>query len=155
MGNAGFTLIEILISFVVFTLAIAGLIEGYVQANRMAEWSSMSLAAQSYAEQSLEQARSAQWNYEQYPYTSGPGSGDELPPTTNSAGALTNIITLDTNDVPTSGAPILITNYLSVATVATAGGVPLRQIRSDVVWTFPLDGVVCTNTAITQRAPDQ
>ena len=50
-GNVGFTLIETLVSFLVFTMSVAGLIYGYVQADRTAEWSSMSLAAQSYAAQ--------------------------------------------------------------------------------------------------------
>ena len=132
---------------------VAGLCEGYVQANRMAEWSSMSLAAQSYADQGLEQARSAQWNYEQYPVATGPGTDDELPPTTNSLGAVTNILRTDTLDVPTSGDPIYVTNYINVTQLSTSP--PLRQICSFCVWTFPLDGTLCTNTVITQRAPDE
>jgi Tfp pilus assembly protein PilV len=146
MTIGGFTLIEVLIAFGVFTISISGLIYGYVQANRMAEWASMSLAAQSYASQGMEQARSAQWNSQQYPYASGPGTGDELPPPTN-------YFTVNTMDVPTTGAPIPVTNSITVS-VITANP-PLRQIRSDVYWTFPLDGKPCTNTAITMRAPDQ
>ena len=46
-GRAGFTLIEILIAFLIFGMTVSGLIYGYVQANRMAEFSSMSLAANS------------------------------------------------------------------------------------------------------------
>jgi type II secretory pathway pseudopilin PulG len=152
-GGAGFTLIEVVVSLIAFTLMVAGLCEGYVQVNRMAEWSADSLAAQSYASQGLEQVRSAQWNYEQWPYASGPGTGDEFPPTTNSAGGITNVVQTDTLDVPVSGAPISITNYISIAQISA--NPPLRQIRSDVVWTFPIDGRLCTNTAITQRAPDQ
>jgi len=156
--RAGFTLAEILVSFLVFTLTVGGLCYGYVQANRMAEWSSMSYAAQQYASQGLEQARSAQWNYENYPPTYGPGTSDELAPPTNSAGnivvgASTNYVQTDTLDVPTSGTPIYITNYISVTEISV--NPPLRQIRSDVVWTFPIDGKLCTNTAITMRAPDQ
>jgi type II secretory pathway pseudopilin PulG len=152
-GSAGFTLAEILVSFLVFALMVGGLCYGYVQANRMAQWSAMSLAAQSYASQGLEQVRSAQWNYEQWPYASGPGTGDEFPPTTNSAGGITNVVQIDTLDVPSTGDPIPITNYISV--IQITGTPPLRQIRSDVVWAFPLDGTLCTNTAITMRAPDQ
>lgn len=163
MGSVGFTLIEILISFLVFTLSIAGLIYGYVQANRMAEWSSMSLAAQSYAAQGLEQMRSAQWNYEQYPPTNGPGTDDELPMVT-AAGVWSgtdptshySTNQVDTLDVPTSGSPIYVTNYITVTNVfANNNTTPLRLIRSDAVWSFPLDGRLCTNTAITLRAPDE
>ena len=45
----GFTLVETLIAFLVFGMVISGVLYGYVQINRMAEWSSMSLAAQSAA----------------------------------------------------------------------------------------------------------
>jgi prepilin-type N-terminal cleavage/methylation domain-containing protein len=139
----GFTLIEVLIAFVVFTITISGLIYGYVQANRMAEWSSMSLAAQAYASQGLEQARSAQWNFIA-------GTGDELPPGPTDS---TNYSLPDTMDVPQTGASINVTNSVTVSKIW--GSPPLRQIRCDVYWTFPLDGKLCTNTAITMRAPDQ
>jgi len=79
-----FTLVEILMAFVILALVLSGLLYGYVQANRMAEWTSMSLAAQSAASQGLEQQRSGQWNSLQWPPTNGPGTGDECPrqPTT-------------------------------------------------------------------------
>jgi len=156
----GFTLVEVMVSFLAFGLMIGGLIYGYVQINRMAEWSSMSLAAQSYASQGLEQAKSAQWDYVRWPNTNyGAGTGDELGFPT--AAGHTNLPPVtDTLDVPTSGSPIYITNFVTITYVFTnlvaSGGVPfMRQIRSDCVWTFPLNGTLCTNTAITLRAPDQ
>ena len=154
----GFTLIEVMVSFLIFGMVISGLIYGYVQINRMAEFSSMSLAAQSFASQGLEQAKSAQWDYVRWPNTNyGPGTGDELgfppwigytnlPPDTN------------TMDVPTTGAPIYVVNYVTITNVLCSlnpSNPPLRQIRSDCVWTFPLTGQLCTNTAIALRAPDQ
>jgi len=157
-GSVGFTLVEILVSFLVFTLSIAGLIYGYVQANRMAEWSSMSLAAQSYASQGLEQMRSAQWNWEQGVTTNGPGTDDELPlsPSGNATNGFYSTNQVDTLDVPTTGAPIYVTNYITVTNVFFNNySTPLRQIRSDAVWRFPLDGRLCTNTVITLRAPDE
>lgn len=154
----GFTLSEVLISLAILSLVLSGVIYGYVQVNRMAEFSSMSLAAQSCASQGLEQARSAQWDYVRWPNTNyGPGTGDELgfSPTMGS----TNLPpVVDTLDVPTTGAPIPITNYISITYVLTSlnpSNPPLRQIRSDCVWTYPLDGTLCTNTAIGLRAPDQ
>lgn len=151
----GFTLGEVLISFFVFSLVISGLIFGYSQINRMAEYSSMSLAAQSFASQGLEQARSAQWDYVRWPNTNyGIGTGDDL--WTTSQNYTTNII--DTLDVPTTGAPIQVTNFITITYVQTnlnPSLPPLRQIRSDCVWTYPLSGQVCTNTAISIRAPDQ
>jgi prepilin-type N-terminal cleavage/methylation domain-containing protein len=154
----GFTLIEVMVSFLIFGMVVSGLIFGYVQVNRMAEFSSMSLAAQSYASQGLEQAKSAQWDYVRWPNTNyGPGTGDELgfPPSIG----YTNLPPVtDTLDVPTTGAPIYITNYVTITNVLSylnPSNPPLRQIRSDCVWTFPLTGTLCTNTAITLRAPDQ
>jgi len=152
--NAGFTLIEVLVAFLIFTMSVGGLIYGYVQANRMATWSSWSVAAQSYASQGLEQARSAQWNSQMWPITNGPGTGDELV-------CPTNYSRVDTLDVPTIGAQINITNYVTVTSVTNysisppSPNPPLRQIRSDVVWWFPMTARLCTNTVISLRAPDQ
>jgi type II secretory pathway pseudopilin PulG len=143
--TAAFTLIEVLIAFLIFGLVSAGIVFGYVQANRMAEWSSMSLGAQSYAIQGVEQARAAKWDTQVWPQTTGPGTGDWL--------GTTNYSQVDTNDVPTTGAPILLTNYIGIMNVSTSP--PLRQITSQVVWAFPLTGVLFTNTVITLRAPDQ
>jgi hypothetical protein len=63
-------------------------------------------------------------------------------------------------DIPTTGTQIFITNYITISTVTNIVSgvtlnVPLRQIRADCVWVFPMDGRLCTNTAITLRAPDQ
>jgi hypothetical protein len=118
----------------------------------------MSLAAQSYASQGLEQARSAEWDYVRWPNTNyGPGTADELgfPP---SMGYTNLPPVVDTLDVPTTGAPIPITNFVTITDVLVSlnpANPPLRQIRSDCVWTYPLSGQVCTNTAISLRAPDQ
>jgi type II secretory pathway pseudopilin PulG len=154
----GFTLGEVLISFLVFSVVISGLIFGYTQVNRLAEFSAMSLAAQSYAAQGLEQAKSAQWDYVRWPNTNyGPGTGDELgfPP---SMGSTSLPPVTDTLDVPTTGSPIYITNYVTISYVLTSinpSNPPLRQIRSDCVWMYPWDGTPATNTAIALRAPDQ
>ena len=149
-----FTLIEILVSFVILSLVMAGIIYGYVQANRMAEWSSMSLAAQSFASQGAEQARAAKWEAYQSNPVLGPvaGSTDELPPWTNY---------LQTNylDVPIKGSPsatdfaFWVTNIISISNVSADP--PLRQIRSDAVWTFFATGVIYTNEVVLLRGPDQ
>lgn len=147
----GFTLMEVLVSFAIFGMVLSGLIYGYVQANRLAEWSSMSLAAQSFASQGAEQARAADWRPRDWPSTNGPGTMDELPPT--------NFLFTGALDVPTKGQPgpsdsaFWVTNYVSVTTASVAP--PLRQIRSDCVWTFPPTGRPYTNTIILLRAPDQ
>jgi len=116
----------------------------------------MSLAAQSYASEGLELAKSAQWNYVRWPNTNyGMGTGDELGFPVGGSYLATNV---DTMDVPTSGTPIYVTNYITVTYVLTSlygNNTPMRQIRSDCVWALPMTGLLYTNTAIALRAPDQ
>lgn len=147
-GCAAFTLAEVLIATVIVALVVGGMINGYVQANRIAEWSSMSQAAQSMAQQGMEQARAAQWNSQMWPPTNGPGTGDELPPTNYSLSGSNYAM-----DVPATGAPFYATNTITITNVQA--NPPLRMIRSDCVWTFPRTGSVFTNTVVTYRAPDQ
>jgi len=145
-SKQAFTLVEVLVSFVLFSLVISGFTYGYVQVNQMATWASWSLAAQSIAAQGMERARGAQWNEL--------GDCDEWPPTTNAAGHVAPYI--DTNctlDVPSTGKPIYVKNYITITAISASP--PLRQIRSDCVWNFPVTGQLCTNTVITWRAPDQ
>jgi type II secretory pathway pseudopilin PulG len=152
--SEAFTLIETLVAFGVFALVTSGVIYGYVQTNRLATFSSLSLAAQSYATQGAESARAAAWRPRDFPQTYGPGGSDELPPT--------NIVFCGINyilDVPIKGSPassdfaFFVTNYVSVANVSS--NPPLRQIRSDAVWKFFLTGQTYTNTQVLLRAPDQ
>jgi type II secretory pathway pseudopilin PulG len=145
-----FSLIEVMIAFLIFGLVTAGILYGYVQANRIAEWSSMSLGAQSYASQGIEQALAAKWDTQ----ANGQVLADFLPPVSYTQA--TNLTQIDTNDVPQSGAPLLLTNYISVAWIdSLTNGPYLREIKSQVVWRFPLTGKFFTNTIVTFRAPDQ
>jgi hypothetical protein len=148
--------VEILISLVMFSMATSGLIYGYVTANRMAAWSSLSLAAQSAASQGAERARAANWRPRDFPATNGPGTMDELPPAANGRPVITNV---DFFDIPTKGDPKAadfdswVTNYVWVTDLSA--NPPLRRIRSDAIWRFPLTGRVYTNSIILLRAPDQ
>jgi type II secretory pathway pseudopilin PulG len=153
-----FTLVEVLMAFALLGLVMSGLTYGYVQANRMAEFSSMSLAAQSYASQGAEQARAADWRPRD-PSTNvfGPNTPDELNAPTNYVNSGMNYIL----DVPIKGDPstndfaFFVTNYVSVSNVNPQTSVYLREIRSLAVWRFPLTGQIYTNTVILQRGADQ
>ena len=155
---AGFVLGEVLVSFGVLMIVFSGLIYGYVQANRMAEWSSMSLAAQSYASQGVEQVRAASWSVWNYPATYGPNGSDQLGPINSTNSYTTNFV--DVLDVPSTGSPtnsnlsFWVTNNIYV-TQYGSGNPPYRQIRCDSIWKFPLTGQVQTNTAIIIRTSDQ
>ncbi len=146
------TLPEILISIIILAAVMGGIIMGYVQANRKAEFSSMSLAAQSTALQGIEQAIAARWDSQNTTDTNiAYGHADELGVTTNWIPTGTNYNVLD---IPVSGAAIPVTNYVTITWVSSTRPY-LRQIRSDAVWTFPFTGTTYTNTVITLRAPDQ
>jgi prepilin-type N-terminal cleavage/methylation domain-containing protein len=153
---AGFTLVETLIALFVFGLVMSGVLYGYVQINRMAEWSSMSLAVQSAAASGAERARAADWRPRDYPVTNGPGTMDELPPAAGGGPVFTYV---DFMDIPIKGDPastnfsFWITNCVYVSNIST--NPPLRQIQSVCFWTFPLTGQGYTNTVILLRAPDQ
>ena len=142
---------EVLLAFGILSLAFAGLIYGYVQANRLSEWTSMSLAAQAYAAQGAEQARAADWRPRDWPPTNGPGTMDELPPT--------NYSQVDIMDIPMKGSPsnsdysFWITNVITITSYTV--NPTIRQIRSDCLWTFPLTGLPQTNTVVILRAADQ
>ena len=155
-GMMAFSLVEVMTSAVIFSMSISGLIYGYTVANRMAEWSSMTLAAQSSASQGVERARAANWRPRDFPATNGPGTMDELPPTADGLPAFTNV---DFFDIPSKGDPaatnfsMWVTNYVWVTSYSV--NPPLRQIRSDAIWRFSLTGAVYTNSIILLRAPDQ
>ncbi len=152
--RAGFTLIEILVTLVILITVFSGLIYGYVQINWTAEWCSMSLAAQSFASQGAEEARAADWRPRDYPYQCGYGTMDEF---TN--GEMHTQVSF--MDIPTKGTPnttnfqFWVTNYVSVTNMYPNNNPPLRRIRSDAVWTYPMNGKLCTNTVIFMRASDQ
>ena len=153
--RAAFTLVEVLMSVVILTMVFAGVIYGYVQANRCAEWSSMSLAAQSLASQGMEQARAAQWNSQEWPLPTNSCATDQLW-VSNYVGATWTTNFTGSNyamDIPATGAPFYATNVITITTIQITP--PLRMIRSDCIWKFPSTGKIFTNTDITYRAPDQ
>ena len=145
---AAFTLIEIMVALGIFMLVTGGIIYGYLQSNRFAEWSTVSLAAQSCAAQGVEQVRAATWSASAT--GTGLGTGNEIP---------TNITYYQTSamQIPISGQIFYVTNWISVSNLQNSTTIPysVRQIRADCVWQFPLTGTWFSNTVITERAPDQ
>jgi prepilin-type N-terminal cleavage/methylation domain-containing protein len=137
--DTGVTLIESLIAMAILGIMVAGIIGGYVQSQRTAEWSAYNLAAQSLALQPVEQSRAAKWE----PYSSNPV--DEL---TNMPTRTTNVL-----DVPISGTSVVYaTNNIRVRTVST--NPPLKEIYVECTWRLLKRGVF-TNWVLTYRAPGQ
>jgi len=146
--HAGFTLAEVVVAIAIFGMAMGGLICGYVQSNYRAQWSSMSMAAESLAAQSVEQARAAKWDTHAITPGTGPGTSDELPAPTNYVQIFTNSLM-----VPATGQPITVTNYVSITTAYA--NPPVRQIRADCAWRGPFSGKWVSNTVITYRISDE
>jgi type II secretory pathway pseudopilin PulG len=134
-------LVEVVLSIAILALAMAGMIYGYVQTNYRAEWSSMSLAAQSLASKAAEQARAAKWDIHSGTPGTGPGTSDEIPPT--------NYTRVNSLVVPGTGQSIGVTNYVWITQLYT--NPPVRQIRVDCAWRFPITGKWFSNSVVTWR----
>lgn len=135
-----FTLVEALASMFILGLMVTGIVAGFTQSHRTAEWSAYSLAAQSLAMQPIEQARAAKWD----PTKAVPV--DEL--------VASNFpVRVFVLDVPASGTNrALATNRISIRTVSDDP--PLREIAVECTWRF-MDRGLFTNSVLTYRAPDQ
>jgi prepilin-type N-terminal cleavage/methylation domain-containing protein len=161
--SRAFTLVEVMVCIVILAMVMAGVCYGYAQANRIATFCSMSQAADAFALRGMEAARAAKFNpWDGYTNLTQPEPGAsqvELPPiNTGPALTITNLL-----DVPIKGNPLTdytyyATNYVYVTWYPNTNQpspVPMEQIRSICVWTFPLTMKHYTDTVITLRAPDQ
>ncbi len=121
-------------------LVFAGGVLGYVQSAQQAEWAAYSLAANSLAQQRLEQTRAAKWDTQ------------ANPPIDNLVG--TNFPSrVDVLDVPIAGTNIVYaTNITTISNISA--NPPVKMVRVDCTWRFWNRGVY-TNTVVTYRAPDQ
>jgi hypothetical protein len=130
---------EATIASTIAAMMFGGIIYGYIQSSRSAEWSAYSFAAQSLAMQRLEQARACKWDPEATPPV------DQL--VNSNFPVLVSIL-----DVPMNGSNITYaTNIITISTISTAP--PLKMISVDAVWQF-INGKLYTNTIATYRAPD-
>jgi len=132
---------ESLIALSILGIMVTGVVSGFIQSHRTAEWSSTSLAAQSFAMQAMEQARAAKWD----PFAKVPV--DELV-ATNFPGT-TNVL-----DIPISGTNVTYaTNRIWIRTASTTP--PLKEIYVECTWRGGHNGRTYTNSVLTYRAPDQ
>lgn len=139
-SRGGFTMIEAVVSMAIAGIVMGGIVSGFMQAHRTAEWSAYSLAAQSLALQPLEQSRAAKWD----PYASPPV--DQLVPTNFP-------MTISILDVPLSGTNIVYaTNVVTIQTISTVP--PLKQVSVQCTWRFH-NRPVFTNSVMTLRTADQ
>lgn len=130
---------EATIASAIAAMMFGGIVYGYIQSGRNAEWSAYSFAAQSMAMQRLEQSRACKWDPEATPAV------DEL--------VSTNFPTLiSILDIPRTGSNVVFaTNFTTITTISTVP--PLKMISVETVWPF-INGRLFTNIIATYRAPD-
>jgi len=153
--RSAFTLAEVVMAVFVVALVFGGVLTGYVQATKRAEWSGYSLAAQAAAIQQIEQARSAMWD--------PVNSKDEITnlnltgmsystPEKAWKGSSTIIL-----DLPISGTnAVWVTNFISVSPITLSSNplVIIKMLRVDTVWLWR-NTTLFTNTLVTYRSPNQ
>src|ERR1700722_2443878 len=65
--NAGFSLMEAVVSMMIMGIMFGIVLLAYTQSSTRAEWSGMSLAAQAMATRQMEQFRAAKWDTQSIP----------------------------------------------------------------------------------------
>ena len=152
----GFTLAEVTTSILIAGLVFVGILMGYIRSGQRAEWSGLSLAAQAYGIQQLEQSRSAKWDVQQVPAT------NEIPALNligwSYSGGLFRGYTWTNIDIPVSGTNFIrATNFVTINTnvqiVPTLTNIVVTSVRVDTVWRHNSKNY--TNTLVNYYAPDQ
>ncbi len=129
-----------MVALSISVMLVLAIVNGYAIVTKRAEWSCYCIAAQSLAQQRMEQTRAAKWD----PASSPPG--DELT-------AAKYPMKVDILDIPQSGTNIVYaTNFTTISTIAS--NPPLRCIQVDCVWRFTSTQRLFTNTVVTYRSPD-
>jgi hypothetical protein len=156
---AGYSLIEVVLASGIIALVYGMIINCYIQCGLRAQWAGYSLAAQSLANQQIEQARSAVWDpaMSQNEVTNLNLLSRSYNSSTRTwSGYTTNIL-----DVPYSKTNYtIVTNYISIQLIncdnSTVPPVQVQMIRVDTVWPFRYrrGNLYFTNSAATLLAPD-
>lgn len=134
-------------SIVILALVMSGMIYGYVLTNHRAEWSSMSLDAQSFAAEAVEQARAAQWAL------NGGATTNQLQQMPTPSYPTNSYTKTNTMLIPSTGQ---LTNVVTTVSITSLSINPaLYQFSASCVWYFPGKTNRFTNSVITWRAPDR
>jgi len=134
------TLVEVVISMLLVTLSLGGILRVYTQAAASSDWSAHSFSAQMMALYGLEQSRAAKYDPRGSPAT------DEL--VNSNFPSKVDILDLGTS----GGLVAYATNTTTITTISTNPAV--KMIRVDCIWSYPRKGLF-TNSVYTYRAPNQ
>ena len=160
--QTGFTLVEVVMALAIVGLVFAGILNAYIQTGLRLEWTGYSLAAQSLAVESIEQARSSLWDPAENPpvneITNLTLNG--MTSATNTSGQQywqgwsTNIL-----DIPyVSGNYVVATNIVTITmkNVSTYTNVQVEVVQVQTIWPFFIRAqhLFFTNTISTIISPD-
>ncbi len=158
----GFTLVEVVIALAIVGLVFAGILNAYVQTGLRLEWTGYSLAAQSLADETIEQARASLWDPAETPPVNEITNLNLRNMTfyvTNGTsywtGNSTNIL-----DVPyeSTNSFVMATNYVTIQmiNVSTYTNVQVEVVQVQTVWPFYIraQNLLFTNTVTTIISPD-
>ncbi len=139
-GQAGFTLVETMVSIMILGLVFAGTLLTYTRAEQRAEWSGYSLAAQSLCVKTMEQFHAVLWDTQQTPVY----NGTLLIPLNS-----TNLL-----DIPVAGTnAVYATTTATITSFTQSGPSYFEMISVNTTWAW--EGQTFTNSLVAYRAPDQ
>jgi prepilin-type N-terminal cleavage/methylation domain-containing protein len=155
--KAGFTLVEVVMAIAIVALVFAGIINAYIQSGLRLEWTGYSLAAQSLAIETIEQARSCVWDPAETPPVNEVTNLNLMGMSFNTnsltwSGYSTNIL-----DVPyESSNYVVATNLVSITTVNISSNAQVEVVTVQTVWPFFIraQNLFFTNTVATIISPD-
>ena len=132
-----FTLVEVVMSLAIITLVFGGILAGYIQSSRQAEWAGYSLAAQAIGIQQIEQARSAVWDFSisKNELTNMNLLSWSYNTSTRTGSGYTSAIL----DLPVAGTNVIVaTNYVTIKMLNVTGlsNVQVQMVTVDTVWPF-------------------
>jgi hypothetical protein len=156
---AGFTLAEVVVSTAIVALVFGGVINAYIQAGQRIEWTGYSLAAQSLAEETIEQAKSATWDPAQTPPVNNLTNMNLLGTVYNAGTQTYTGYSIGILDVPYSSTnSVPATNFVTIEMLNdnTNVNVQIQFVQVKTVWPFGLraKNLYFTNTVCTLLAPD-
>jgi type II secretory pathway pseudopilin PulG len=157
-GAGGFTLVEVTTSIFIAGLVFVGILMGYVRSGQRAEWSGLSLAAQAYGIQQIEQARAAAWDLSQVPPTNQIPNLNLIGWTYSTSDKLFRGYTWTNIDIPYAGSNFIrATNFVTINTnvqiVAALTNLVVTSVQVQTVWRY--NSKNATNTLVNYYAPDQ
>jgi len=131
------TLIEVILSLLVATVGMGGMIQGYILAAKRVDWTVKSAAAQASAINGYERTMAATWTVNSLNLSDQLVAGNFPPQPVQLAVA------------DTGSAPATATNFTTITQFTTTP--PLRLVRVDCIWRT--QGKVYTNSMMAFRAP--